>query len=464
MKLQSKFALSLSVLLIMLALIILTRSMPSSQVWFGYRVLYVSSSTLSENQIDSVLKECGCKNVVSRSVQKIPVVSSFSPVQVQDPDSYLNRRLSFFTDKSGSERVYYIPDSESRQIAQAAVKLNSQQGTSAGTDGANRFPWITPIITLSLFALCLFFCRKKTVFMISSLFPVVYAWCNPFYTSAAAVCVFLIPLFMIQRMWGRRNYFKTIVTSPLIISFSAVPCVLLFLSSPLRSIIFIAAQTASVYSLFLLSLYEKRNSSFSAFSPAPILGARFYRLPGQNGLRISELCGIAILVLLFISLIWNQGMFSSQQNNPDKPYLPSPVYRTTSRELPGTKDFNAWAWKTITFPYRRLNRNSTNNEIPSEGDSVLIPLYAHSEKNAIIESQKEQYVYNDSFRKRVYRIVRSCTYPSIEQVLLKQGKNMEFEYTQNTGTSAERFSTLLLVLLSLFPICMTGYCLAGHKK
>lgn len=464
MKLQSKSAVPLFVLLIMVALIIITRSLPSSQLWSGYRILYVSSSTLSENQIDSLLEECGCKNVVSRSIQKIPVVSSFSPVQVQEPDSYLNRRLSFFTDKSGADRIYYIPDSESRQIAQAAAKLNSQQGTSAGTDGANRFPWITPIITLALFSLCFFFCRKKIVFLVSSLFPVMYSWCNPFYTSAAAACVFLIPLFMIQRMWGRRNSFKTIITSPLVISFSASPCVILFLSSPLRSIIFLAAQTASVCSLLLLSLYEKRTSSLSAFSPSPILGAQFYRLPGQNGLRISELCGIAILVLLSISLIWNQGMLSSQKSNPDKPYLPSPVYRTDSADLPGTDDFNAWAWNTITFPYKRLSQNSATSEIPHEGDSVSIPLYAHSEKNGIIELQKEQYVYNDSFRKRVYRIVRSCTYPSIEQVLLRQGKNMEFEYTQNTGNSAERFSTLLLVLLSLFPICMTGYCLAGRKK
>ncbi|MBR1722373.1 MAG: hypothetical protein IJ727_07840, partial [Treponema sp.] len=150
-----KFSLEKTVLLLIsLFLVFVTytfRTVPVSQFWKGWRILYVYTDTLSEYDILTVLEKHGCDSVISLSNQRLPIVSPMSPVQVQSSDSYLSRRGEFFTDKSRLAQVFYIPDSQSSNLEDAVLELSAFAGSSAGTDGKSSFPWFAPSLCLLFF-------------------------------------------------------------------------------------------------------------------------------------------------------------------------------------------------------------------------------------------------------------------------------------------------------------------------
>lgn len=468
MKLKPVVFISAAACAAVTVLFLVFRTTPSTQLWKGYRILYVSSSTLSSSDISAVIAESGCRNVVSSDVQQIPVTASESPVQAQSPDSYLFRRASFFTDKTGTDAVYYIPDNQARKINNAVNALNAKEGTSSGTDGSSRFPLLTPIIVTVLFAAALFLSSHKFVFTCSALFPLLFVWCNPFSTAAAAACFSFSGYFLIQRLWNRRNFLSAAVTSPLIILFLVSPVILLVPSS-IRLAVFYTLSIAGSFACFILisSLqnYFKKNADFE---PVSILGAQFYRRPGKTDVRLMEFCASAVLLILVFSLA--SSAFSVMQKKADDshPMLPTPVRKTDSRDLPSNAEFSAWGWNTLTFPYRRLTDNHTMSDMPQEGDTVTVPVYAY-EKDAIVQHEDEQFVYNGSFRRNLNRIVQNLPYPAIEKVMLKQGNSMQFAYTQNSGSQTERFSFIVLMLFIILPlataaVCVSKYSLAGRKK
>ena len=100
------FVLSLVVLLVLLAF----KTLPVSQFWKGYRILYVYTEKLSENDILTILEKNGCENTISYGLQKVPVSSPISPVQTQSQNSYISLRNEFFMDKTHRAAVFYIPE------------------------------------------------------------------------------------------------------------------------------------------------------------------------------------------------------------------------------------------------------------------------------------------------------------------------------------------------------------------
>ena len=108
MKISTKLLASSALFALTFFFIICFRTVPESQLWKGWRLLYVKSEKLSEQNICSILEKNGCKNVVSRINQKSPVYSEFAPIQVQPKNSYIYRKNGFFRDSSSTYLVFYV--------------------------------------------------------------------------------------------------------------------------------------------------------------------------------------------------------------------------------------------------------------------------------------------------------------------------------------------------------------------
>ncbi len=50
------------------------RTLPVSQFWLGYRMLYVYTSEVNESDINTILEKNGCSDVVSSVNQRIPAL------------------------------------------------------------------------------------------------------------------------------------------------------------------------------------------------------------------------------------------------------------------------------------------------------------------------------------------------------------------------------------------------------
>ncbi|MBQ3965370.1 MAG: hypothetical protein II684_00880, partial [Treponema sp.] len=90
MKQLKLLAVTSAICLITVFAFIFFRTVPVSRLWKGYQVVYVKTQSVTEPQLARILEENGCRNVVSKSSQRIPVISNFSPVQVQNSTSYLS--------------------------------------------------------------------------------------------------------------------------------------------------------------------------------------------------------------------------------------------------------------------------------------------------------------------------------------------------------------------------------------
>lgn len=180
------------------------RTVPQSRLWKGWTVLYVTSETLSEGDIYKVLVENGCENVITKSMQRDPIVSPISPLQAQAQNSYIVRRNAFFSDADDKAMLFYIPDNEETALSHAIAALERVGGTSCGTDGAASFPYAAPCLVL-LFAACLFlFSKRKILFALSAFFLVCMSFSRPLFTVAACASLALTGIFLLEKLYGRK--------------------------------------------------------------------------------------------------------------------------------------------------------------------------------------------------------------------------------------------------------------------
>ena len=161
MKISTKFLASSALFALTFFFIICFRTVPESQLWKGWRLLYVKSEKLSEQNICSILEKNGCKNVVSRVNQKSPVYSEFAPIQVQPKNSYIYRKNGFFRDSSSTYLVFYVPEKSASALENAVSEINGYSETFASCDGGTVFPWICPVVEVIFFAGLFYFSKKK---------------------------------------------------------------------------------------------------------------------------------------------------------------------------------------------------------------------------------------------------------------------------------------------------------------
>ena len=446
MKQLKQLAVTSAICLISIFAFIFFRTVPVSRLWKGYQVVYVKTQSATEDQIARLLEENGARNVVCKTTQRIPVVSRFSPVQVQAQDSYLSRRDVFFRDESNSAFVFYVPEGQDAALSRALSAINGLRQTTAGTDGTASFPWGSPLVCIAFALICIVFAKNKLIFGGAAFFLVCFSFSRPLYTVSAAVCLAMYGFFMFQKIWGRRSFYAGVV-SPLLLLCMIFPLLLLFLSSPLSALFYTLSLLASFSAVLLIdvlkNLYAERYEHYR-FNPVMIRSARFIPLVERKELKVILLLMLAVGGMLFLSFAGNR--LASVSMDSSRPALPSPVVGKDA--LPDLDDFMNWSWNTITFPYRRLT--DAPPQVPVEGDSVSVPVFEYS-GNGITWKNEQVFVFNNAFRNNVFDSVRELNYPALEKMMLRQGKDARYSYTKGGSVATERLGTLLLVLFLSFP-------------
>lgn len=435
------------------------RTVPASRLWKGYRVLYVISDSLTDAQVCAVLARNGCRDVVARSNQGIPIVSRYSPVQAQGADSYITKRNVFFRDESNTALVCYVPEGQDLALSRALDELQTVPGAVAGTDGTASFPWISPIVCAAFALVCIVFAQQRLAIAPALLFLLAFSLSRPQFTTGAAACLASYGYFMLQKIWGRHGFLKS-TGSPLVVICLFAPAVLLFVSSPLNVLFYVVALAAGFSALLLVALlktmYDEKRHRHS-FVPVLIRGARFIPLVGRGDGKVIALLAGATAVMLVVSLTGTMVRASAAEEIA--PAVPAPVAGAV--RLPDLDDFLAWSWQTITFPYRRLSEG--NAQPPVDGDYVVMPEYVE-ENGSITEREKTAYVYNGAFRSSVYDSVRHLPYPALEKMLLRQGKDARYSYARGGSAAGERFGTALLVVFMLIPAGIIGYVVLVRRR
>lgn len=457
MKIKPAAFISLGIFIFSLVFMVAFRTVPVSKLWKGYEVFYVYSDSLSERDILYVLEKNGCEGVVSKENQKYPVVSPVSPVQLQKENSYIFRRNGFFTDRTKSAHIFYIPDGQTKNIEKSAFEISAFQGTVCGGDGKAAFPWISPALALIFALVLLRFSRNKSFFASAAFFPLLFAFCRPLYTVAAASVFLLFSFFILQKIWGRSRCRKTFFNSPYALIFASSPLLILIFSSLENAGFYLLTVIASFSCVYLYKIFEETRFARNSFKPVMIMSSKMIPVIGRNGIRLMGL--MCAVVLLLFSAFFFLGRVSSAGNDSSMPSLPSPVSKN-DESLPDFSDFLEWSWDTITFPYRRLSENISS---PKDGDTVSIIDYAEDD-GFITEYDSKMYVYDSKFRESVARQVESLDYPSLEKMMMEQGKASSYGYSKGKLPSSEKFGAVLLLSFALISFVLSGYYIVGRKR
>ena len=459
MKFDLKKIVPLVVSLLMFFLLCQFRSVPVSQFWKGYRMLYVYTEELAESDILAILEKNGCSSIVSLGRQRIPLISSIAPVQAQEEKSYIYRRSDFFMDKTHRAKVFYIPENQQSSLEKAIRELSAFQSTSAGTDGKSSFPWLAPCVCLLFMILGLIFSKDRFLYLSGTIFFIILTFSRPLFTVSAASVFFLFAFFIFHRIWGRKGFIKISLNSPYVVFIAAAPLLILFVSSPLNSLFYLFAISGSASLVCLYTLYAQKKEESYSFRPLYIRSARMIPLMGRLGIRLMG----AMVFLLFFLLIGFKllGNVSSISSASSMPALPAPVNQRES-DLVQFSDFISWTWNTITFPYKKITE--IQNTTPADGESVYITDY-REENGRIIPESKVAFIFNSDFRDSVYKETEKLDYPALEKMMLKQGKNTRYSYSKKASSSSgERFGFILLLVFITVPAALATHYILGRKR
>ncbi len=453
---KPKTAVSIFILLVSVFLLCRFRSIPEGKVWNGWIQLYVYSTDLTESDVHAILVKNGCDKTITISNQKVPLVSKLSPIQLQAQDSFLIARNKFFHDKSGQAMVFYIPDSQSAQLEKSLLELSSFSGTDSGTDGAVSFPWLSPIITFALAVILLVNSSKKKIFSLGSVFPLMLSLSRPLFTVSSASCLLIFAVYLFQKFWRRNGFIHVVSNSIYFLIPAFSPFLLLIFSSPVNAFFYLVTASSTASLLYLYLSYEMWCDSKISFQPVFIKSAKMIPVVGKKGLRMMALLSLASV--LFLGSFKLSGNISSFSSGTNKPALPSPV--KSSLELPNFQDFLNWSWETLSFPYRKLNSTS---EKAQEGDFVTVTDYEETD-GTIHAVEKQVLTFDADFKNSVTKNLDALDYPALEKMLLKQGKNANFAYTNGKVQASERFGSVLLLIFTLIPILLCLYYIWGRKR
>ena len=462
-----KLAVSFSVFVLTLLMFVLFRTVPVSQLWKGYKIIYVQTEKLTDENITAILYKNGARNVISTATQKIPVSASFAPVQTQKKSSWLNLRNSFFTDSTGKLKLFYVPDSQTEVIENSLDELNCFADTTAGADGAPTFPWISPVITI-LFSLVLIYFSSKKGYFLASAFPfMILAFSRPLYTMCGACILILIAFFLMQKLWERQEFLKDFKHGLLIIPFSFIPVIILPFSSFASSFFIILGIVSSVSLVLVFTELKKQyelNRGSTSFKFVFIKKASQIKIFNTQSLFALSGAAFATVLLLVLSSLFSG--ISTDQDFEDRPLLPSPVASGTGEEmLPDLRDFMDWSWETASFPYRKLGSHREENEEENLPDSsIYISDYVLNTSGKLEKKEVKVLSYDSSFEASIYDKVNQLDYPALEKMMMKQGKKSRYAYTRKSGNTSEKAVPFVLILFTFVPVFLSAYYLTGKVR
>ena len=434
------------------------RSIPMARIWNNYSVCYVEN-TVPEATALFYLEQAGCRDIISLSAQKIPNIERYPSVD----SSYLTKRLDYFHDEGSKYRLYYIPEQYQGEARKAVQQIVKGTGSPAGLDGKEQYPWIVPLVCIIAYLILTFASKNKGVFMLPGSFPLMLSLSQPFYVVAAAVCLILLALYLINGLWIRRKFFSAIFRSVyidvLIVSFLA----LLFASSIVTGVLGIELLLAIAMSFVLMKAMHEYKEYRASFSFLPIFSA--WQIPVVYKKTSRFVLGtlvplLALLVLFFIST------FMTTTSSVQGLSIPTPDVAEEGT-LPTINEYYGWVWRNKVFPYRSLNETTAQAD-PKNGDRVTMSHFTQTDKG-IKKSVDTLFTYNDKFRNGLKDEVRKLDYGAIEKLMISQGDGISVSY----GTGAESksdsqhngFNMVLLLASLCIPLFLYGiYFGFGRKK
>jgi hypothetical protein len=428
-----------------LFVLVFFRTVSSGHLWNGYCVLAVISDC-PDKIVMSSLKAKNCSGVISLSSQSIPLLSisssdpavSLASSDLQQTGNYLKERERYFFDRSMKHRLYYVPDTYEKQVAEVAVQLTANS-INATLDSKMVFPWIMPVLCFFYALFLMFFSTDKLLFGISASFLVLFSLSVPFYLTAASVCLLLPMLFLVLKIWRRDGADHFFLKNPVIILFFIVSFILSILTSVRSCFLFLFSIIAVVSVLSIAQTIEKNDKNKVSFKPVMIRPAEvivFTSKTLQNALYGCMSC----ILILFVFLLFSSNFLVSTG------IMELPSGRAGSgSNLPGLNDYIIWTWNTETYPYRSLNENKYKGE-RLKRDSIIFPHYAENDR--IKEEDQVVFRYDNSFRQQVVAAIDKLPFPAIEQLLKKEGRYGRAGYVTE-GTNSGGVKTILLLVVAL---------------
>ena len=452
MKLKKGFIkkyMALLAVFIIIALLVIFRSVPSGKLWNNYSVLYVPAS-VNTGVVSNILKNEGINEYVCLEDQHIPIMLSENSVEMAmlkirlyssliDNNSdksitdYLNFRNNYFFDSTGKYKLIYIPEEYKKNI-DACIHFLQHENIEAGSDSSYSYPWLLPIIVSILMIMLTFFSKNKLFFISECIVPVIYVFCNPFYSSAAAVILLYIALFFISNLLGRKGLIKYL-SKGLIVAFIIVLSILsAFAGSILSGIFFMLTLIATALIIYIfLQIKEVRTKRYS-FNPVFIRPAKMLQVFGGNG-KIVMPIATASIVLVILYLTFSNATNSGLTKKSKAIFIPGKA-EIQAQELPQLEDYYKWNWNVVTLPYKSLNTEYYDDQ------AVVFPDYVVYD--GLITEKDNYLTYDEGFKTSVSKNIDDLDFESIEKVIKIQGNDFACGYVSTGSYHVSLFSIIMM--------------------
>lgn len=427
--------------IISLILVLSLKSVPSGQLWKNYNILYVPVDS-DDNIVVSEISKSEIEGAVILSKQYLPVMLSENSAEIAmyrlnstlDDFAYALNRNAYFYDKAQNYRLYYIPSQYQNKLSHLISELNSK-GIQAGIDSTTSYPWFLPIICAAIAVVLAIFSANTILFGCSAVIPVLFVFCNPFYTAALAVVILLLGLFFVSNIWGRRGFVNVLITNIIIPVMATVSVVSAFACTVKSGIMFIFCLIGSVCVILTYSELKVYFDSKSIFVPVYIRSAKRVSLfADKSKLIMRTVTGTAAgLMLLFV-------FTSSDSVNAHFAKLQLPSAKGFSTDLPDLEDYCEWTWNVKSYPYRSLNKKSKNDRIEFS---------RFTEKDGLVIETVQSMSYDEEYKKDVVAQIDELPFNSIEKVMKIQNKDFHPGYAASSSYHTGIFG-IIMNLLCLF--------------
>jgi len=420
--------------------LIIFRSVPSKKLWDDYTVLYVPAE-VSDDFVIKALESSQIYDFVCLKNQRVPILLSANSPEVTmlklnstaSEKDYLYTRENYFYDSTGSFKLFYIP-TEYKKSLNDCLHILDKKGIKTGIDIDFSYPWLLPILISVYFIVLLVFSKKKLLFILLNIFPLLFIFSNPFYAAGTSVVLLQTALFIVSNVWGRKNAKKQLLKTSFILIFLVISIASSF-SSSIRCGVFYLISLAgsfsflSVYDFFKVIREKKMN-----FVPVYIKSAGMISAFAGNGKIIMPISlGMLAVILLYFAL-----SFTSLSSSFSKKIKLPGLSNSSEESLPSLEDYYSWNWKVFSSPFKSLNKSYSDDKY------FTYPSFI-SDENSI--TQKDNILsFDDSFKENVYNGIDSLDFDSIEKVLKAQEKDAKYGYVQTGSYKVTLFSIIMMFI------------------
>ena len=421
------------------------RVAPVSKFFKGYDIIFVANDFPAETVVE-ILKKNGCKNVISSENQKVPLNLNENSPEVAlaksnlEKSTYLKDRMGFFFDKTRKNNVFYVPE-EDLKSAENAVQKISEKGASAGINAAASFPAFSIVIVVAFSILLVFFSENQILCALLFVFPVIFSFMMPFSSVSAGLCLFELFLFFYIKFWGRKNSAKKLLKNVMLLTIFGTSF-LCIVFTKIQAGLFFLMMIFSEISVFLLykNVKQKIDSKYS-FNPVNIRTAFSIRIMTKKNRNLLPVCALSVLAIL-VSAVFSSN-FSSVFKNEKISGIQLPSSGAAVQNLPGINDFIAWKWEAMTFPYRSLNKKTSN-------DAVIFKNF--QKKDGFIHESVSSIYFNDKFKMNTVKEIENLDYPALEKMLVSQGKHARFGYVTSGLQNVSLIMIIILIIAFFVPL------------